>query len=170
MKKIIILIAIFIGINLYAKDLIKSYNLIYNSGKKTELRTTESGIFLPIYKGKVVLLAFFGKNCPPCMAEIPGFIKLQNKLSKNLQIVGVHVQQKMTKAELSSFVTMRNINYPIIPASSEVLDIVNFVASKTGWKEQIPFSLLIDKNGNVKKTYLGMQSEERLTKDIKALY
>ncbi len=171
MKKLMAFLVIaFLGINLQARDVIKTYNFKDNSGKSIVLQTMDSGVFSPTFKGKVILLAFFGKNCPPCRAEIPGFVKLQDELKGKFQIVAVHVQQKMTPNELNKFVANHKINYPVIPATQEAFDLANFISSKTGWRGQIPYSILLDKNGNANKTYLGMQSEERLTKDIKALF
>ncbi|MFK5881130.1 MAG: TlpA disulfide reductase family protein [Sulfurospirillum sp.] len=171
MKKIIVLMFVaFLGINLQAKNILKTYNFKDSTGKSIELQTMDSGIYSPTYKGKVVLLAFFGKNCPPCRAEIPGFVKLQNELQKKFQIIAVHVQQKMAQPEIENFIASHNINYPVIPATKEAFDLANFVSSKTGWRGQIPYSILLDKNGEASKTYLGMQSEKRLTKDIKALF
>ncbi len=171
MKRIITLLSVAIlSINLYAKNIVKTYNFIDSTGKKIELIATDNGVNIPSLKGKVVLLAFFGKNCPPCRAEIPGFVKLQKKYGKNFQIVALHVQQKMTKEELANFISTHNINYPIIPATSKVFDFANFISSKTGWRGQIPFSILLDKKGDATKTYLGMQREETLTKAITSLF
>ncbi len=171
MKKILVLVFVaFLGINLQAKDILKTYNFKDSKGKSIELQTMDSGIYSPTFKGKVVLLAFFGKNCPPCRAEIPGFVKLQDELKDKFQIIAIHVQQKMSQTEIEDFITSHSINYPVIPATSKAFDIANFVSSKTGWKGQIPYSILLDKNGEATKTYLGMQSEERLTKDIKSLF
>ena len=64
---------------------------------------------------------------------------------------------------------MHHINYPVIPATNKAFELVNFIASRTGWGGQIPFSLLLDKQGNVVNTYLGMQSEETLTKAINSI-
>jgi len=171
MRKIIVLMMVaFLGISLQAKDILKTYNFKDSKGKSIELQTMDSGVYSPTYKGKVILLAFFGKNCPPCRAEIPGFVKLQDEFKDKFQIVAVHVQQKMTQEELDNFITSHSINYPVIPATSEAFDLANFISSKTGWRGQIPYSILLDKNGEATKTYLGMQSEERLTKDIKSLF
>ncbi|MCF6173357.1 MAG: TlpA family protein disulfide reductase [Campylobacteraceae bacterium] len=171
MKKFIIsLVIMLLGINLQAKEIIKTYNFTDDNNQKVVLQTMDSGVYIPTFKGKVILLAFFGKNCPPCLAEIPEFTKLQKKYGKNFQIVAMHVQQKMSKPELTSFVTMHGINYPVIPSSDKAFDFVNFVASKTGWEGQIPFSILLDKNGDVSKTYLRMQTEKTLNKDITSLF
>jgi thiol-disulfide isomerase/thioredoxin len=171
MKKIMILVMVAVfSLGLQARDVLKTYNFKDSKGKEIVLQTMDSGVYSPTYKGKVILLAFFGKNCPPCRAEIPEFVKIQSELKDKFQIVAVHVQQKMTQDELDSFIKEHNINYPVIPATSEAFDLANFISSKTGWKGQIPYSILLDKNGEATRTYLGMQSEERLTKDIKSLF
>ncbi|MDX1809063.1 MAG: TlpA disulfide reductase family protein [Sulfurospirillaceae bacterium] len=171
MKKITILIMIaFLSITLQAKDILKTYNFKDSKNKSIELQTMNNGVYFPNYKGKVVLLAFFGRYCPPCLAEIPELVKIQKEYSKNFQIVAMHVQQKMTKQELTNFVTSHNMNYTVIPSSNKVFDFANFITQKTGWGGQIPYSILFDKEGNAVKTYLGMQPEASIAKDIKSLF
>ena len=170
MKKITILFAIIaLAISLQAQNVLKTYTFKDSANKSVQMQTMDGGIYIPTYKNKVVLLAFFGKNCPPCRAEIPGFVKLQKELGKKFQIVAIHVQQKMSEPELKNFISMHHINYPVIPATNKAFELANFIASRTGWGGQIPFSLLLDKQGNVVNTYLGMQSEETLTKAINSI-
>src|SRR2546430_14103896 len=40
-------------------------------------------------KGKVVIVNFWATWCPPCRAEIPDLIKLQDKYRDQLQIIGI---------------------------------------------------------------------------------
>lgn len=171
MKKIVIgMLIAFLSISLQAREVIKTYNFTDNNNNKIVLQSMDTGVYSPTFKGKVILLAFFGKNCPPCLAEIPGFVKIQKEYGKKFQIIAIHVQQKMTKEELANFVSTHNINYPVIPASNKAFDFANFISSKTGWGGQIPYSILLDKNGDAQKTYLGMQREETLIKDITSLF
>lgn len=171
MKKIVIgMLIAFLGISLQAREVIKTYNFTDNNNNQVVLQSMDSGVYIPTFKGKVILLAFFGKNCPPCLAEIPELVKFQKEYSKKFQIIAMHVQQKMTKEELANFVSIHNINYPVIPASNKSFAFANFISSKTNWGGQIPYSILLDKNGEAQKTYLGMQSKETLTKDITSLF
>src|SRR5262245_16585623 len=41
------------------------------------------------WRGKVVLVNFWATWCPPCRAEIPDLIKLQNKYRDQIVIVGL---------------------------------------------------------------------------------
>src|SRR5690348_445701 len=41
------------------------------------------------WKGKVVLVNFWATWCPPCLAEIPDLIALQNKYRDRLVVVGI---------------------------------------------------------------------------------
>jgi len=171
MKKIIIgMLIVFFSLNLQAREIIQTYDFTDNNNNQVVLQSMNNGVYSPTFKEKVILLAFFGKNCPPCLAEIPELEKLQKEYGNKFQIIAVHVQQRMTKEELSNFVSIHNINYPVIPSSNKVFDFANFISSKTKWEGQIPYSILLDKNGGAHKTYLGMQSEETLTKDITSLF
>jgi thiol-disulfide isomerase/thioredoxin len=59
---------------------------------------TGKTVKLSDYKGKVILLDFWATWCPPCKAEIPGFVELQEAYrDKGLQVVGVSVDDTPDK-------------------------------------------------------------------------
>lgn len=146
-----------------------TFNLIDSNDKSIEVKTFPMGINVKNSKDKIVLLNFFGKNCPPCLMEIPHLIKIQNEYKKNLDIISIHVQETMTKEELASFMKEKKINYTVID-NKESYDFVDYIMAKTGWQGMIPFMVLFDKKGNAVQFYSGIVSEEQLTSDLKQLF
>jgi len=47
---------------------------------------------IPSYKGKVVMMEFWGTHCPPCRASIPHYINLMKKYGKSVALLAIEVQ------------------------------------------------------------------------------
>ncbi len=171
MKKFTMFIIVaFLSAGLYAGDVLHTYNLKDINGNVIKMEAFDGGIKFPNFKGKAVLLNFFGYFCPPCLAEIPHLVKIEDKFKDKFHIVALQVQKRMGEGELANFVKDHNINYTVIGMDDpKIFDLINFVTVKTGWGGQIPFMILLDKDGNAITTYLGKQSEETLIKDIKSV-
>src|SRR5690606_20246662 len=73
------------------------------NAKKADLNFTVKdlegrSVKLADFKGKVILLDFWATWCPPCKAEIPGFVELQEQYGEQgLQVVGVSVDDPPEK-------------------------------------------------------------------------
>jgi thiol-disulfide isomerase/thioredoxin len=135
-------------------------------GVSVKAKATEEGVVFDKYKGKIVFLAFWGKNCPPCLMEIPGFVKLQEKFKKDVVILAMHVQKKMSKEEMADFIFEHKINYPVVPVSDSGMELVNYIAYQTGWQGQIPFMVIFDGKGVAQNMHMGLMSEEYLEREI----
>ncbi len=168
MKKIVLMfLFVFITINLQAVDVLQNYKFKDINGKIITMQTYDGGVYFPDFKGKAVLLNFFGYYCPPCLAEIPHLVKLQKAYKNKFQIIAIQVQKKMAPGALADFAKQHNINYTVIGMDDmKIFDLIDFITAKTGWRGQIPFMILMDKNGNALTTYLGKQKDETLIKDI----
>lgn len=134
-------------------------------GKTVEIKATNDGIKVKGEEGKVVLIDFFGKQCPPCIMSIPHMKNLQKKYDKNFKLIAMQVQAEMSAEQMKAFKEKYGIEYTVIDLN-EVKDFVSFIQYNTGWQGQIPFMVIFDKNGVVQKTYMGMRSEEELSSDI----
>lgn len=140
------------------------------NGNPIVLNTFLEGIHFSNAKGKVVLLAFWGNQCPPCLMEMPELIDLQEKYKDNFLIEGFQVQTRISDDDLRAFVKEKGINYPVINDSDpEVFKFADYITAKTSWKGLIPFSILFDRKGNASKIYLGLKSEKEFKQDIEEL-
>jgi peroxiredoxin len=116
------------------------------------------------WDGQVVLLNFWATWCPPCMEEIPGFIEVQRELSgQGFQIVGVAVDDEDS---VRDFASENGVNYPLLPGESEAIELADKYGNRIGG---LPYSVLIDKNGNISDAITGELDKARLKRLLKQL-
>lgn len=76
-------------------------------------------VSLPALKGKVVAVDLWGTWCPPCIREVPYFVKLQDKYAdEGFQVIGLTYERGGSEAQhlkaVREFVEQRGVNYPCI--------------------------------------------------------
>ncbi|MAQ43755.1 MAG: hypothetical protein CMG25_04630 [Candidatus Marinimicrobia bacterium] len=103
------------------------------------------------FRGKVVLLNFWATWCGPCIMEIPEFNELYDKYHKSgFEILGISLSD--TKRQLIDFAKTYGVKYPLLYGSSEK---INKIASDYGGVSAVPWSFLIDTNGEIITIYPG---------------
>ena len=113
------------------------------------------------YKGKVILLNFWATWCPPCLAEIPEFVKVyEEKKSDGFTILGVSTDD--TAEQLKAFASEKKVTYPLLMISTELEDAYGPLFG-------LPTSVLIARDGSVCKRHFGPMSKEQLEKELKSL-
>ncbi len=122
------------------------------------------------YKGKVVMLNFWGTWCPPCRKEIPDLVNLQKKYNKDgLEIVGITLNSG-SATDIQKFADKYNINYTILTdiKNNETQAVTYLYGQAIGQSiSSIPTTLIIDRAGYIVKGYLGSRSEEVFYNDLK---
>jgi len=151
-----------------AKEAQEVQNIELNTtmGQPVTITVTQNGFLFDKFKGKAVLLDFFGPYCPPCLLEIPHLIEMQKENKDKLQIIGVQVQTQMSNEDLNAFIKEKGINYPVVNLDY-AWDLVSFVRANTGWKGQIPYMLIFDKKGDLKRQFIGMVQNKTILKYVK---
>lgn len=111
------------------------------------------------YRGRIVLLNFWGSWCPPCLVEIPHLIEVQSALAElGGTIIGPAVDSGSGE-DVLRFAEEKGINYPVWLSDYETA-VGRFGAA--GY----PFTLLIDGEGIIRRRYLGPQTARTLLRDI----
>lgn len=126
--------------------------------------------YLSDFRGKVVMLNFWGTWCPPCRKEIPDLVNLQEKYNKDgLEIVGITINSG-SASDIQKFVNEKNINYTILTDfnNSETQQVTFLIGQTIGQQiTSIPTTLVIDREGYIVKGYLGPRTEDVFYNDLK---
>jgi thiol-disulfide isomerase/thioredoxin len=112
------------------------------------------------FKGKVVVVDFWATWCPPCRAEIPGYVEMVRKHGpEGLVIVGISLDQAGPEV-VKAFAAKMGINYQLVMGDEAVV-------AAFGGVEGIPTTFLIDRQGQIRDRKVG--AEEAATYEQKLL-
>ncbi len=121
-------------------------------------------ISLEDYKGKIVIVDFWGTWCPPCVAEIPHFIKLKESYGEQgIEIVGLAYEQAEDTEEaieaalkgVKDFVAENKLNYTCAIGDDETQERVPDFGA-------FPTTLFIDREGVVRLQLVGFHPYAKL--------
>jgi cytochrome c biogenesis protein CcmG/thiol:disulfide interchange protein DsbE len=114
------------------------------------------------YRGKVVLLDFWATWCGPCKIEIPWFMEFERKYKdRGFAVIGVSMDEEGWEA-VRPFVADRAVNYRIVIGSDET-------ATHYGGVEALPTTFLIDRDGRIAATHVGLASKSSFQNGIEEL-
>lgn len=111
------------------------------------------------YSGQVVVLNLWGTWCPPCRREIPHLVELQRRLEgEGATVVGLAVDSG-TPEEVTAFARDFEVNYPVWLGDSRTV-VREYEALG------FPTTFIVDRDGIIRRRYLGPQTAERLLEDL----
>ena len=114
------------------------------------------------FKGKVVLLNFWATWCGPCKIEIPWFVEFeQNYRDKGLVVLGVSMDEEGWSV-VKPFVDSHKVNYRMVIGD-------DMTAQKYGGVDSLPTSFVIDRQGRIAATHVGLVSKKEYQNDIDQL-
>ena len=116
------------------------------------------------WQGKVLIINFWATWCPPCLKEIPDFIALQEQYAaQGVQFIGIALEDKESVAE---YVAATRINYQILLGGDNGITLAHQLGDNVG---AVPYTLIVDQQGQVIHRHPGEFPKEQLTKIITPL-
>lgn len=115
------------------------------------------------WRGKVMVVNFWATWCSPCLKEIPEFVRMQEKLGKQgLQFVGIAVDNPVNVRE---FAIKYRMNYPVLIGEMDAIELARAAGNEFGG---LPFTVIVDRKGQLLGTELGGLNEQKLTAIIQS--
>jgi thiol-disulfide isomerase/thioredoxin len=113
------------------------------------------------YHGKVVLINFWATWCPPCRAEIPDLVALQDKYRDRIQIIGVS-EDEAPPDVVKRFVAEHKINYPVVMTTPDIEKLFPGIGA-------LPTSFIIDRESRIVQKHVGMLTARVTESEVRHL-
>jgi peroxiredoxin len=111
------------------------------------------------FRGKVVLLNFWATWCGPCKVEIPWFIEFEQKYKdRGFAVIGVSMDEEGWSV-VKPYLAERRINYRVVVGTEKV-------GQAYGGVESLPTTFVIDKDGRIVSTHVGLVSKSEYENEI----
>ncbi len=113
------------------------------------------------YVGKIVVLNFWATWCEPCREEMPELSLLNDAYkNKNVIVLGVAIDDV---GAVGNFVKETKVSYPLVAADMEGMQYATNLGND---KDVLPYTVLINADGTVAKTYFGRVTQPLLEETL----
>lgn len=115
-------------------------------------------VALEKYRGKPLMVNFWARWCGPCRTEIPELNKISRQYEKQgLIVLGIAIEDQVESVK--DFAKAYEMNYPVLLAKEKGIPLMEALGNK---RAGLPFTILIDRNGNMSPQKLGVLTPAQL--------
>lgn len=130
-----------------------AFTLVDLSGKKVSLSD---------FKGKPLVVNFWGTYCAPCKIEMPWLEELSKKYApENFEVIGVTYDSEVGNDTINKNVQKLGVTYPILLSDSKAEK--DYLSDS----EVLPMSFYVDKTGKVVEVTAGLGDKSQLEAMVK---
>jgi thiol-disulfide isomerase/thioredoxin len=113
------------------------------------------------WRGKVTIVNFWATWCPPCRAEIPDLVALQQKYPDQVRVVGIS-QDETGPDVVKRFVADQHINYPVVMSTPELEGVFSGIYA-------LPTSFIVDADLKIVQKHVGMLNAVTTEAEVRSL-
>jgi len=125
----------------------------------TDLEGTS--LSLSRFRGRVVLLDFWGTTCGGCKIELPWYVEFDREFgSHGLSLVGLDMYGE-NPSVVRTFMKTWRMDYPVAIGTDRIGDEFHV--------QELPMTLLIDRQGRIAASHVGIVDRNAFRADIEAL-
>lgn len=120
------------------------------------------------YRGKVVMLNFWGTWCPPCRRELPDIVRLRDNLApKGFEVIGVSIGERIpagttVEQHLAQFAGTNDLRYPLLVGNEEMVGYYGGISA-------VPTTFIINKEGKIVNMLVGGMTEDKFRQAVEAV-
>lgn len=130
-----------------------AFTLLNLDGKKVSLGD---------FKGRPLLINYWGTYCGPCKVEMPWLEEFNKKYAASgFQVVGITYDSEVGKATIARATRQLGVTYPILLSDAKA------EADYLSGTEVLPISFYVDKTGKVIEVVAGQGRKDEIEDKIK---
>lgn len=115
-------------------------------------------------KGKVAVVNFWATWCPPCRKEIPDLIEVHAQYrERGVAFLGIAVEDNSELVQ--DFARASGIDYPLVIGKEQGMVLMQKLGNRLAG---LPFTLVLDAQGNIVANRRGKMNAARLTEALQA--
>lgn len=102
------------------------------------------------WRGKLLVVNFWATWCPPCREEMPELSQFHERYQdKGIVVLGIATDDV---AKIREFSKETKVSYPLLAGDMDAVNLGNALGNNKGI---LPYTVILDRDGKVVKTYFG---------------
>ncbi len=117
------------------------------------------------WRGKTMVVNFWATWCSPCRDEMPELSEIQDKYAKqDLIVLGIATDDV---DKIHEFMQSTQVSYTLLAGGMDTMDLSSILGNSKGG---LPFTIVLDRNGSIVKTFEGRVSQSELEGALQPLF